>query len=136
MGNITKLALILLVISLIMNSWQAFSNYRLETSLSNERVKVESLEKDITRLKDNLLTSKTICESERKALNERLDKEIKIRESVSKAKDSLQKLRGNSCEIKKDTENTIDTDSYNRDIARVLNDACREIYGQDCPSPN
>lgn len=128
-----KVAFGVILVSIILNVWQYVSISSLETSLFKEEIKVVSLEKDIKRLENNAKIDKAICESEQQALEIKLKKEREIKESVSNAKDSLRDIRR---EIKNEQlEVTGPSGNYGRDIARVLNNACREIFGQDCPNP-
>lgn len=128
-----KVAFGVILVSIILNVWQYVSISSLETSLFKEETKVVSLEKDIERLENNAKIDKAICESEQEALEIKLKKEREIKESVSNAKDSLKDIRR---EIKNEQlEVTGPSGNYGRDIARVLNNACREIFGQDCPNP-
>lgn len=128
-----KVAFGVILVSIILNVWQYVSISSLETSLFKEETKVVSLEKDIERLENNAKIDKAICESEQEALEIKLKKEREIKESVSNAKDSLRDIRR---EIKNEQlEVTGPSGNYGRDIARVLNNACREIFGQDCPNP-
>ena len=128
-----KVAFGVILVSIILNVWQYVSISSLKTSLFKEEIKVVSLEKDIKRLENNAKIDKAICESEQEALEIKLKKEREIKESVSNAKDSLKDIRR---EIKNEQlEVTGPSSNYGRDIARVLNNACREIFGQDCPNP-
>lgn len=133
-NNITKIAFIVIIVSMLFNVWQHFNISSLETSLSREKEVVTSLERDVARLENNEKINAAVCISEQEALKERLTKTEEIRESVSNAKDSLDKIRRKE-KANEETKDADGSSNYHRDIARVLNDTCREIFGQDCPSP-
>lgn len=134
-----KVAISIALVSFVINGVQFFNNSRLESSLSLERGKVTALVEDNARLEQNERYAKAICNAEQEALRKKLEKAEQIEAAIQDANKSLSELRtkeGNNTDEnnKQDNKDTLGI-NYGPELARVLNNACKQIFGQDCPNP-